>query len=255
MRTWSCCRIMHSLFVVLLIAGCANSVDESAMIETTRVRTVIPAPTNTAIPATAVSTNTPVPTSTATPLPTNTPTPPTNTPEPSLTATNTAVPPELLDPSQLIVAEELSAITEEFGIVEWQMEEETLWEYRICHTFTGYSWSANPNHAINCVFALAKDATFESTIAAMYEWEILGSSAIELESTLVYENDFALYTDMYEQAYYDAFLMGDGVLYWISLSIGVPVGYTPETLFAEFGTEIETMIDAMLQINLEKRPN
>lgn len=192
---------------------------------------------------------------TATTTPTKTPIPSTATLEPSPIVTNTIVPINLLDPAQLITAEDLNAITEELGIVEWQMDEEVLWEYRVCHNFTGASWSINPNHAINCVFLLDPNATFESTMATTREWEILGPNAIELESTLFHENNFALYTDMYEQAYYDAFLMGDGVLYWTSLSIGVPGGYTPETLFAEIGTEIEAMIDAILQINLERKPN
>ncbi len=120
--------------------------------------------------------------------------------------------------------------------------------------FMGESWSVSPNFSMNCVNWVTPGSTFEEIIASMYDVGILYPTDIALEPALDYDRDFALYTHMADSghAVYDAFLVGDGGLFRASVSVGTPVGYTPEMLFDEQGELIETFLRNVLMINLER---
>ncbi|MBE2225127.1 MAG: tetratricopeptide repeat protein, partial [Anaerolineae bacterium] len=206
-----------------------------------------PTVTGTAVPS---PTFTPQPTATATTLPTNTP-----TSEPSPTATATK-PPALAEPfnlDYLVNASQLNLLTEDIGIIEWEAEGADLeWENRLCRTFLGISWSINPNIAINCIFKVKPDVDMEKMIEWLFSQEILNETAFPLESSITYDTEYALYGGRYNNGHaaFDGFLMGDGVIYWASISMGTPGGYTTEMLFDEYGVEIEALLHEIFMINL-----
>jgi hypothetical protein len=217
---------------------------------------------------TATSTNTPTntPTATHTPLPTDTPTPvpPSATPTPQ-PPTPTPIPPTAtpvlpkdtpteLDPDWLVTEEDINGFTDDIGIVQWKLEEELRGEFMVCRIFIGESWSANPNFSMNCVNSGTSGLTFEEIIPSLHDLGILYPTDIALEPSLDYDHDFALYTHTADNGHsvYDAFLLGDGVLFRASVSVGTPYTYTPETLFDEAGEVIEAFLHNILLINLER---
>lgn len=239
-------RIITIIMGILLVVGCAPTAEQPTA-------TVEAVPTDTVVPtATAVSspTFTPKPTATPTPLPTNTP-----TPKPSPTATATKLP-ALSEPfniDYLVTASQLNLLTEDIGIVEWEAEGADLeWQYRLCRSFLGVSWSINPNIAINCIFKVKPDVDMEKMIEWLFSQEILNETAFPLESSITYDTEYALYGGRYNNGHaaFDGFLMGGGVLYWASISVGTPLGYTAEMVFDTYQEEIETLLYEMLMINL-----
>ena len=65
---------------------------------------------------------------------------------------------------------------------------------------------------------------------------------------------FALYAHGADNghSFYDAILVGEGLLFRAGVGVGTPVGYTPETLFGEQGETIEAFLKSILRINLER---
>ena len=243
----------------LLIAGCATSVESPTVtVELKPTNTSEPTKTETAVPT---ATFTPKPTVTATTPPTNTPEPTnTPTPKPSPTATATKLPAssDSFHLDYLVTASQLNLLTEDFGIIGWEAEGADLeWQYRLCRSFLGVSWSISPNVAINCIFKNAANVDMDQSVEWLFENEILYASAFPLEPTLIYDTEYVLYADQYDngQSVFDGFLMGDGVLYWASISVGTPVGYTSQMIFDEYGTEIEALLHEIFMINLGQSEN
>lgn len=210
-----------------------------------------PAPTD--LPtATPAPSKTPRPTSTLTPLP------PTASPTPQPTATEGPQAEEQTMETVhlwLVGVEELNLLSEDIGIMLWELEEDFVGEAQTCRTFLGQSWSASPNLAINCVWRAAPDVSFEEGIVWLSDVGIISETARSLESSYEYEGEFALYTDEASNghAVYDGFLLDGGFLYWASVSIGRQLGETPESIFEKYDGALDTFIDEVLAANLEKR--
>ena len=153
----------------------------------------------------------------------------------------------------LVTTEELNAFTNEIGILQWELQEELPGQSRVCRMFTGVSWSANPNMSMNCVNSVTPGSTSEDIIESLYDQQILYPTDIVLKP-FVTDSNFALYAHMADNghAIYDAFLIGDGVIFRASVGVGIPVGYTPEMLFDEQGEVIEAFLNNILLINLER---
>ena len=159
-----------------------------------------------------------------------------------------------LNSDWLATAPELNQISNNIGIVQWQVTEDMPGQNRICRMFQGESWSTTPNGTMNCVNSVETGSTFEEIIDSMYGAGVLYPSDTALQPALTYNRDFALYTHIAENGHsvYDAFMVGDNVLFRATVTVGTPLGYTNETLFEEQGEIIETYLKDMLVINLEK---
>lgn len=247
--------IVFIAMVCLLIAGCSAAAETPTATVESPTATAELKPTNTSEPtetATAVpsATFTPEPTATATTLPTNTPT---TEPTPTETSTNPSNLSEPFNLDYLVTAPQLNLLTEDIGIIEWQAYGEDLeWENRLCRTFVGVSWSISPNSAINCIFRGGSNVDMDTAIEWLFENDILFDRAFPVEPSMTYNTEYVLYAGFYDNGHsaFDGFLMGDGVLYWVSISVGTPGGYTPEMVFDEYGEEIEALLYEIFMINL-----
>jgi hypothetical protein len=156
----------------------------------------------------------------------------------------------------LVNASQLNLLTWDIGIIEWQAEGADLeWKNRLCRSFSGVSWSVSPNVAINCIFKIDSNGDMDTAVQWLFDNEILYASAIPLEPSMTYDSEYVLYTDRYDNGHtvFDGFLMGNGVLYWASIDVGTPEGYTPEMIFANSGEEIEVLLHEMFMINMGRR--
>jgi hypothetical protein len=248
---------IKNIFIVIVFAGlfisivaCQADVEEEgamAVIVATAVYTPTPEPT-----VTATATPTTEPTATHTPSPTPT-TEPTKTPSPTATA-----PPETesLSLDWLVTTTELDALTEEVGIMGWQIEADWVEETEVCRTYLGSSWSINPNIAIDCIYPIPSRITLENIIDNFYERGILTETAVVLDPSRQYENDVAYFADWWGvgngHSSYDLLLLDDNLLYWANVTIGTPGGYTPEQAFAEYGEMAEEVLYEMIMLNIER---
>lgn len=159
-----------------------------------------------------------------------------------------------LNPDWLVTAAELNGFSAGIGIVEWRVTEDMPGENRICRIFQGESWSVGPNTAMNCVNSVFGGSNFEQVIASLFDAGLLLPDDIELTPTLPHQHDFALYTHRAGNGHtvYDAFLLADGRLFRASVTLGTPLGSTPESLFAAQGQPIETFLTEMLTLNLKR---
>jgi len=177
---------------------------------------------------------------------TNTPLQPTPTATPSRTD-------ETLNPDWLITADDLNSFFNETSIVEWEVEgDDLLWNTRVCRNHLGWSWSSNQNLSINCILSVTPGATFESVVDGLYEQDIIRAEAVSLEPYHQYEDDIIIVSDRLDNGhtFYDMFLMRDNLLYWNSISVGTPPGYTSEMIFEEGGEGIETFLYDLTLINI-----
>lgn len=165
-----------------------------------------------------------------------------------------AAPAVTLNPDWLITAPELNRISHGVGIVQWQVTEDIPGQHRICRMYEGVSWSASPNGAMNCANKVQPGNSFEQVIESLYGAGILYPTDIELEPGQPHTHDFALYAHRADNGHtvYDAFLLGNGVLFRATVTVGTPGGETPETIFAKSGPGIETFLTEILTRNLER---
>ena len=162
---------------------------------------------------------------------------------------------DTLNPDWLITADDLNTFSDEIEIVEWEAAgDDVLWNTRVCRNHLGWSWSANQNLAINCVLSVASGASFKSVIDSLYEQEIIRSEAITLEPYHQYDDEMIIFGDRLNNGhtFYDLFLMRGDLLYWNSISVGTPPGFTPEMIFEEDGEGIETFLYDLTLINIER---
>lgn len=159
-----------------------------------------------------------------------------------------------IDPGWLVSADDLNRLPEDISIIEWELAEEIPGEFRICRVFTGISWSISPNVSQNCVRSVYPGSTFEDVIESMFDMGVLTPTDIKLTPSLDYGHEVALYTYRAENGHslYEVLLVHDGFLFRASVSLGMPVGYTPEGLFDQIGDVIEGFLYDMLMINLER---
>ena len=173
-------------------------------------------------------------------------------------STSTSIPPTVtftdLNPEWLVTEGEINEFTDEIGIIDWKLDEETVVDFKVCRSFNGMSWSANPNGAMNCIHKIPPGSTFEEVIALLYDAEILFPTDIELEPVLKYDHDFALYayTAPNGHSFFTAFLVSNGLLFRAGVGLGTPIGNTSETIFDSEGEIIETFLKNILMINLDR---
>ena len=199
----------------------------------TFTRTPVPSPSAT---ATESPTTTPTPTQTATPTATATATPrPTAADTPAPAPTETAAASERVSESGLsldwlIETAELEVLTEPLGIEAWELQSEIVWNYRVCLEYWGASWSIAPNNAINCAFTGDALTGLDHAVASMQSdtFGILPRDAVQMDSEIAAEHDFVIYAWKDGQTFFDAFLLQDGVLFWVGVSVGTNVGFAPE---------------------------
>jgi len=194
-------------------------------------------------------TTAPLPTSTV-PSPTFTPSsiPPTPTAKPQ--SSNTSK----LNLDWLLTADEINSISEDIGVVQWELVDVSPGENRICHSFNGQSWSANPNEALNCVFKIAPGSSFEDIVSSMLNSGQLFPDEKPLSTSLILEGDFGVFGGTYPNGHgvYDLLLVKNNLLYWVSVTLGRPVGKTTEDLYKENQKVIDTFLNDSITTNLEK---
>ena len=249
-------KVFMNLIVLMLLVACQPRVEQTEIVKIEATAVPIISQTGTATETAVMPTLQPTikPTSTNIPLPTNTLEPTqTATIKPSPTSTKI---PDTLDPfsmKRLVTASQLSEFSDEIGIIEWEIKDESEWDYRLCRYIGGVSWSVSPNLAINCLFKISSNDKLEDLIPILFEDGYLYDTAVPVESSLKLANEHAFYAAMAEEnghSVYDLFFIDGEVLYWASVDVGTPGGYNPEMLFEEIGDVIEAFLYEMLMINL-----
>jgi len=154
---------------------------------------------------------------------------------------------------RLITEAEINSISEDIGVEQWKLVDEFSGENALRNTFQGSSWSANPNEALNSIIKIHPGSTFQDVIASMLESGMLFAGAIPVNSSLTFEDEFAVYASSAPngQASYDLLVSKDGLLYWASVTLGTSVGETPESMYNNNRDVVDAFLNAMLTINFE----
>jgi hypothetical protein len=156
---------------------------------------------------------------------------------------------------QLVTVKDIARFSEPLGIIQWQMDEEFVGEYRVYRVFRGHSWSVSRNLAANCIWQMSPGMTFQETVDWLISAETIPASAKAVPSAYEYEDDFGLYAWLGSNGHsvYDAFLLKDGFLYGAEVDIGTPGGLSPETLFAsKYGQPVDGFLHDVLTANLAR---
>ena len=216
--------VLHMfVFLAVLVSGCAPVV-----------------PANTTVPPTDT-----VPPPTVTAEPTSTSVAPTNTPSPPA-----------LSLDWLITADEINSISDDIGVFQWELIDTKSDEYRVCHYFQGHSDSFNPNQALNCVYGIAPGSSFDDVVSRMHKAELFFPDEILLPTSLTFEDDFGVFGGSYPngQLVYDLLLYKDGLLHWVSVTLGRYSNESVEDIYKKYTQEaIDTFLNDAITIHLEKR--
>jgi hypothetical protein len=156
---------------------------------------------------------------------------------------------------QLVTVKDINSFSEDLGIIQWQIDDESAGEYRVCRVFRGQSWSINRNLAANCIWQMNPGITFQDTIDWLISSKSLPDSAKVVVSAYDYEDDFGLYAWLGSNGHsvYDGLLLKDDFLYWAEIDVGTPGGFSPETLFAsKYGEPVDTFLHEVLMANLTR---
>jgi hypothetical protein len=97
--------------------------------------------------------------------------------------------------------------------------------------------------------------SLEGVIDSLYEDGILSTEATQIEPKSIYEGESALFAEIldYGHSNYTAIRIEDDLLYLVSLSFGMGIGYTPASLYDSAGEFIDSFLMDVFEINLEKR--
>ena len=259
-------------FVCLILFLLLTACDGNSTVESSQLVVLNPTVENLTDSSLTKSTETPTfePTETPTFEPTETPTfepteasteEPTATfvPEPTTEPTSIFTPTTVLQNQPfglawLVTTEEVNTFAENLGIAGFEVNDEFESEDRVCRQFLGYSWSVSPNMSVNCVFKTTNTVPFDDLILNLFEWDSIPPEFTKLESTITYNNDFALYSIMGSNGHsvYYAFLRGDEVLYFVVITLGTSGGDTPEALHADHGEIIDAFLDEVFNVNIER---
>jgi hypothetical protein len=212
--------------------------------------TATTAPTETAVPPTATLLPTDIPppeptaTNTATPKPTNTPRP-TSTPRP---------PAQELSFDWLLSPEEVAPLAETLDIFNIRINDDAPGQYRVCREFLGDSVSANPNVIFHCIFTSQPGYPLDSIIADMFESGQIFPDEVLVESTLVLEDDFAVYVGTFPNGHVviDLFLLHDGLFYWSSVTFVHQGGVTPVEVYKENPELFDAFLIGMINLMIAK---
>jgi hypothetical protein len=157
---------------------------------------------------------------------------------------------------QLVTVKDISSFSKDLGIVQWEMEDELVGEYRVCRTFRGQSWSVNRNLAANCIWQMNPGSTLQDTVDWLISGKSLPPDAKILSSAFDYDDDFALYAWLGSNGHsvYDGILLKQGYFYWAEVDIGTPGGLSPETLFtSKYGKPVDDFLHDVLMANLARQ--
>lgn len=231
--------VFSTLFIIAFMTSCGKQPPNTSEISNTNLSS--PIVTVTSVILTPISTITPT-----VPAPT-----PTNTIYPTYSPRPTNTPRMDKKLQRLITVEEITAISDDIGIGEWKLEQEILRNASVCRYFLGQSWSASPNLATNCIFEAESGTSFAEAIKWLQDNQIIDPSSTSLQTTYDYDGDFTLYTFLSPNGHsvYDAFLYVNNLIYWASIDVGTPIGYSPESIFAESDGVIDTFLYDVLSIN------
>ena len=154
---------------------------------------------------------------------------------------------------RLITEAEINSISAEIGVVQWELIDEFSGENALRNTFRGSSWSANPNEALNSIIKILPGSTFQDVIASMLESGMLFAGAVPMNSSLTFEDEFAVYASSAPNGHssYDLLVSRDGLLYWASVTVGTPGGETPESIYNKNRDVVDGFLNAIITINLK----
>lgn len=154
----------------------------------------------------------------------------------------------------LVTADEINSFSKDIGVVQWELVDQFSGENAVRHTFKGTSWSSNPNEALNSINKIFPGSTFEDIIKSMFDSGNLFASAVPVKSSLNFDGDFAVYAGTFPNGHsvYDLLLVKNNLFYWASVSLGTPVGDTPESLYESNREAIDAFLSNLIMINLER---
>lgn len=154
----------------------------------------------------------------------------------------------------LVNAGELEPLSQTLGIAAWTLAEETPGENRVCRTFQGQSWSATPNEFLNCIFIITPGTRVEDVGKDFLESGQLFPDEKPVTSTLNIPYEHIIYVGTHSNAHtvIDLFVLKDGLLYWSSVTVGTPLGVTPELNYQSYSSFIDEFLYDVVEINLSK---
>lgn len=165
------------------------------------------------------------------------------------------IPTESWGESWLLTANDMNKLFADNGIIDWTVDDEMVGENRMFRIFSGVSWSVNPNFAANGIYRTEPGNTLADLDEDLHTEGIILPDAALLKSSSAYAGEAALYGAMLDNGHiaFDMLLLQEEHLFWVGFSVGTPLGYTVETMFAENGEDFESLLNEMLQLNLERR--
>ncbi|MBL8098318.1 MAG: hypothetical protein JNK81_04010 [Anaerolineales bacterium] len=154
----------------------------------------------------------------------------------------------------LITASELEPLSETIGIVGWTLNQETPGENRVCRTFQGYSWSAIPNEAMNCIYSIAPGTGVDEVGAEFLKSGQLFADEKPVTSTLSIPYEHIIYVGTYPTGHtvIDLLVIKDGLLYWSSVTVGTQPGVTPEENIQSYSSFIYEFLYEVVKVNFSK---
>lgn len=154
----------------------------------------------------------------------------------------------------LVTASELEPLSETLGIVGWTLIEETPGENRVCRSFQGQSWSSTPNEGLNCIFIITPGTSIEFVGKEFLESGKLFADEKPVTSTLDIPYEHVVYVGTHPNAHtvIDLLVINDGLLYWASVSLGTPLGVTPELNYQSYNNFIDEFLYEVIKVNFSK---
>lgn len=154
----------------------------------------------------------------------------------------------------LVTADELNSFSTDIGIAGWTVAKDTPGENRICRIFQGVSWSATPNEGLNCVFKVAEGASLQSVIDSMFNDGQLFQGAEPVNSNLNLDGEAVLYAGNYPtgHAVFDLILVRGGRMYWSSVTLGTPIGESPQAVYQSASQAIDAFLVNIITVNLNR---
>jgi hypothetical protein len=172
-------------------------------------------------------------------------------PTSSINSTSSPVAPDL---NALATAQEMNALSEALGIIEWKLTQEIPGENRVCRAFNGQSWSATPNEGMNCIYNAFPGSTMEDVVTSFFSDGQFFENERPVASSLNIEYDHVVYIGEHPNAHtvIDMLILKDGRVYWASVSVGTPAGETPEAVYQSYNGALEVFLYEVIMINLSR---
>ena len=154
----------------------------------------------------------------------------------------------------LVTTDELNSFSTDIGILDWVVLQDTPGENRICRTFQGTSWSATPNEGLNCIFKVVEGASIKSVTDSMFNDGRLFAGSQPVNTNLKLDGEYVLYAGDHPNghAVFDLILVRGNLMYWSSVTLGVLVGETPQTIYQSTSQALDAFLLNVININLSK---